>query len=143
MAEPLTEDEKQTLKAAAFGAVYLVSNADPGFFNVLRESFAASAALAGASGLVKEVLTGGPLPKLPKSPPADSAGGGAGRSDTEAFVLSALRRSLAILAAKAPAELENYRSTVANAVDRVAGAADGVSEQESGMIAKVKAALAG
>lgn len=134
MSEPLTEDEKQTLKAAAFGAVYLVSNADhPGIFNVLRESFAASAALAGATGLVKEVLTSGDLPKLPKAPPADEA----------AVVLPALRRSLAILAAKAPQELANYRSTVVEAVDRVAGAARGVSEPESEMIAKVKEALAG
>jgi len=133
MAEPLTEDEKYTLKTAAFGAVYLVSNADPGFFNVIRESFAASDALAGASGLVKEALTGGALPRLPKSPPADVA---------EA-VLPALRRSVAILAAKAPEELAGYRLTVLQAIDRVAGAADGVSERESGMIAKVKEALAG
>jgi hypothetical protein len=134
MGEPLTDDEKQTLKAAAFGAVYLVSNADDaGLFHVLRESFAASAALAGATGLVNEVLTGGPLPKLPKSPPADEA----------EVVLPALRRALVILAAKAPEELESYRSTVVEAVDRVAGAAGGVSARESGMIAKVKEALAG
>jgi hypothetical protein len=133
MAEPLTEDERQTLKTAAFGAVYLVSNADPGFFDVLRESFAASEALAGATGLVKEVLTGGPLPRLPKSPPADVAG----------VVLPALRRSVAILAAKAPEELENYRSTVRNAVDRVAARADGVSEKESAMISTVTEALQG
>jgi hypothetical protein len=143
MAEPLTEDEKQTLKAAAFGAVYLVSNADPGFFNVLRESFAASGALAGATGMVKEVLTTGTLPRLPKSPPADSAGAGAGLPDTAAFVLSALRRSVAILAGKAPEELENYRSTVINAVNRVAATAHGVSEKESAMISTVKEALAG
>ena len=133
MAEPLTEDEKQTLKAAAFGAVYLVSNADPGLFDTLRESYAASAALAGSTGLVKDVLTGGDLPKLPKSPPANEA----------EVVLPALRRSLAILAAKAPEELASYRTTVINAVDRVAGAADGVSGQESAMVAKVKQALAG
>jgi hypothetical protein len=143
MAEPLTEDEKQTLKAAAFGAVYLVSNADPGFFNVLRESFAASGALAGATGVVKEVLTSGTLPRLPKSSTADSADIDASQSDTAAFVLSALRRSVAILAGKAPEELENYRSTVINAVDRVAGAANGVSEKESAMISTVKEALAG
>jgi hypothetical protein len=132
MAEPLTEDEKQTLKAAAFGAVYLVSNADPGFFNVIRESFAASDALAGATGLVKEVLTGGALPRLPKSP-----------ADVAEVVLPALRRSVAILAAKAPEELASYRSTVAEAVDRVAVAADGVSGRESVMMAKVREALAG
>jgi hypothetical protein len=133
MAEPLTEDEKQTLKTAAFGAVYLVANADPGFVNVLRESFAASGALAGATGLVKEALIKGPLPRLPKSPPADVA----------EVVLPALRRSVAILAEKAPDELEPYQSTVLTAVDRVAEAANGVSEKEYAMIARVKEALSG
>ena len=143
MALPLTEDERQTLKTAAFGAVYLVANADPGFFNVLRESFAASGALAGATGPLREVLTKGPLPRLPKSPPADSAGAGAGQSDPIEFVLSALRRSVAILAEKAPDELAEYQSTVIGAVDRVAEAADGVSEKEYAMIARVKEALSG
>jgi hypothetical protein len=151
MGEPLTEDEKQTLKTAAFGAVYLVSNADPGFFNALRESFAASAAIAGTAGLVREALTAGPLPRLPKAPPAHTAGVGAGQSgtagvgagqsDTAEVVLAALRRSVAILAEKAPEELENYQATVVDAVDRVAQAADGVSEPEYAMIARVKEAL--
>jgi hypothetical protein len=132
MAEPLTDDEKQTLKTAAFGAVYLVANADPGFFNVLRESFAASGALADATGLVKEVLTSGTLPRLPK--PSDEVAG---------VVLPALRRSIAILTEKAPAELEDYRSTVIRAVDRVAEASHGVSDKESAMIASVKDALNG
>jgi hypothetical protein len=144
MAEPLTEDERQTLKAAAFGAVHLVSNADPGVFDTIRESFAATSALAGASGLVREVLTGGPVPRLPRTPEADSAGGGGGgQADLAAFVLPALRRSVAILAAKAPQELASYRATVVEAVHLAAGAADGVSTRESEMIAKVKQALAG
>jgi hypothetical protein len=132
MAEPLTEDETQTLKTAAFGAVYLVANADPGFFNVLRESFAASGALADATGLVKEVLTKGPLPRLPQSP-----------DEVVDVVLPALRRSVAILAEKAPDDLERYQATVLNAVDRVAEAAHGVSEKEYAMIARVKEALSG
>jgi hypothetical protein len=133
MGEPLTEDEKQTLKAAAFGAVYLVSNADQGFFSTLRESFAASGALAGASGLVGDLLTRGPLPKLPKSPPVDEA----------EVVLPALRRSVQILAAKLPEELETYRATVTDAVERVAAAVHGVTARESDMVAKIKTALAG
>jgi hypothetical protein len=129
MTDPLTDEEKQTLKAAAFGAVFLVANADPGFFAVLRESFAASDALADSTGLVKEVLTGGALPKLP--------------SDAEGYVLPALRRSVDILSAKAPEELENYRRTVEVAIERVAGAADGVSARETAVIEKVTAALRG
>jgi hypothetical protein len=133
MAQVLTDEEKLTLKTAAFGAVFLVSNAVPGFFSMLRESFAASGALADATGLTKEVLTGPGMPQLPKSSPAE----------VEAAVLPALRRSVAILREKAPAELDNYRSTVMKAVDQVAGAASGVSETERAMIAKVRDALSG
>jgi hypothetical protein len=133
MAEVLTDEERLTLKTAAFGAVFLVSNADPGFFSMLRESFAASGALAGATGLTKEVLTARGMPQLPKSSSAE----------VEAAVLPALRRSVAILREKAPEELENYRSTVVTAVDQVAGAASGVSETERAMIAKVRDALSG
>ena len=148
MAELLNEDETQTMKAAAFGAVFLVANADPGFFNVLRESFAASGALASSRGLVKQVLTTGRLPKLPKSPPNDpgveaSAGAGTGgtSSATKAFVLAALRESVDILAAKVPDELPNFRQTVMDAVDRVASAADGVSDRELAVLAEVREAL--
>jgi hypothetical protein len=131
MAEALTDEEKQTLKTGAFGAVFLVSNADPGFFSTLRESFAASGALTGGTGLVKEVMTTGGLPRLPKDSP----------ELVEAAVLPALRRSVEILAAKAPAELENYRMTVLDAADQVANASQGVSAREAEMLAKVKDAL--
>lgn len=131
MADTLTDDEKQTLKTAAFGAIFLVSNADPGFFSMLRESFAASGALAGGTGLVKEVMTAGALPKLPKDSP----------EQVEAAVLPALRHSVQILTAKAPDELENYRTTVLAAADRVAKASEGVSAHEAAMLAKVREAL--
>ena len=50
-----------TLKTAAFGAVFLVSNADPGPVSMIKESFAASDTISGSSGLVREVLTTGAL----------------------------------------------------------------------------------
>jgi hypothetical protein len=131
MPDPLTDEEKQTLKTAAFGAVFLVSNADPGFFSTLRESFAASGALAGSTGLVKEIMTAGALPRLPKDSP----------ERVEAAVLPALRESVNILTAKAPDELENYRMTVLAAADRVAKASEGVSAHEAAMLAKVRDAL--
>ena len=99
VSEPLTTDERATLKRAAFGAVYLVSNADPGFMAMLRESAAASGAFTDTTGLLNEVLTTGALPKLP-------------RDDPEAAVLPALRESLTILSAKAPDLVDAYRSTV-------------------------------
>jgi hypothetical protein len=131
VSQPLTPDERATLKRAAFGAIYLISNADPGFVAMLRESAAASDALTDASGLVYDVLTTGALPKLPRNDPAK----------VEAVVLPALRQSLAILAAKAPAEVDAYRSTVLAAVERTAAAVHGVNEQEAAMLAKVRDAL--
>ena len=131
MAE-LTDDERNTLKTGAFGAVYLVSNADPGLFSMVRESFAASDAFAGATGLVKDVLTTGELPKLPRDTP----------EAVEALVLPALRRAVAVLTAKSPHDLEQYRSMVISAADRVAKAASGVDPAETAMIAKIKQALA-
>ena len=127
----LTAEEKSTLKTAAFGAVYLVSDADPGFFAMLKESFAASDALAGATGLIREVLTTGPLPRLPRAPVAE----------VEALVLPALERSVAILRDKAPAEVDNYQAAVVTAVEQAAHAAHGVNAREADALAKVKAAV--
>jgi hypothetical protein len=127
----LTAEDRVILKTAAFGAVFLVSNADPGLLSLLRESFAASGALAGATGLVKEVLTTGALPKLPRSSPAEA----------EAIVLPALERSMAILHEKAPQEVENYRVAVVAAVEQTAHASHGVDPREAAMVTKVKAAL--
>ena len=130
VSEPLTSDERATLKRAAFGAVYLVSNADPGFVAMLRESAAASGAFTHTTGLINEVLTTGALPKLPRDNP-------------EAAVIPALRESLTILTAKAPDLVEVYRSTVLAAVERSATAVHGVNDREAAILDKVRAALAG
>ena len=132
MEQRLTDEEKMTLKTGAFGAVFLVSNADPGFVGMLRESFAASGAISDTSGLIKESLTSGPLPKLAASP-----------TEVEAAVLPALRHAVRILGEKAPLEVENYRSAVLGAADQVARAHQGVDEAELAVIAKLRDALAG
>jgi hypothetical protein len=131
MEQRLTDEEKLTLKTGAFGAVFLVSNADPGFIGMLRESFAASGAISGASGLVKEALTEGPLPRLAADSPLA----------VEAGVLPALTRAMGILRARAPQEAENYRATVLAAADQVARAHQGVGAAETAVIEKVRAAL--
>ncbi|MEU5720652.1 hypothetical protein [Micromonospora sp. NPDC047738] len=131
--EPLTEDERLTLRTGAFGAVFLVSNAEPGMLSLVRESFAASGALGGASGVVKEALTAGRLPQLPR----DSA------LEIEATVLPALRRAVEILRAKSPADVETYRSVVLAAAERVAQAHRGKSTSEAAVIDKIRGALAG
>ncbi|WP_121158856.1 hypothetical protein [Micromonospora pisi] len=125
-----------TLKSAAFGAVFLVSNAEPGVLSMVKESFAASNAIAGSTGLVREVLTTGGLPRLSAGSPGELQ-----PAEVEAVALPALRRAVQILSVKAPGELENYRHTVLRAGDEVARASDGVSEAEAAMLDKIRDAL--
>ncbi|WBB72428.1 hypothetical protein O7602_22340 [Micromonospora sp. WMMD1128] len=128
----LTADEQLTLKTGAFGAVFLVSNAVPGVLGMVRESIAASGALADVSGVVKEALTTGPLPQLPR----DS------ELEIEAVVLPALGRAVEILRAKSPGDVEAYRSVVLAAAGRVAQAHRGVEPAEAAAIDKIRTALA-
>ncbi len=130
--ERLTADEQLTLKTGAFGAVFLVSNAVPGVLAMVRESIAASGALADVGGVVKEALTTGPLPQLPR----DSA------LEIESVVLPALGRAVGILRAKSPGDVEAYRSVVLAAADQVAQAHRGVEPAEAAAIEKIRAALA-
>ncbi|RIV40609.1 hypothetical protein D2L64_02990 [Micromonospora radicis] len=133
MGQRLTDEELSTLKTGAFGAVFMVSNADPGVLAMFRESFAAAGAIAEASGVVKEALSGGPLPELPR----DSA------LEVESVVLPALRRAVEILVAKAPEDVAVYRSVVLAAADRTAQAHNGVSPAEAAVIERISAALGG
>ncbi|MGC4898135.1 hypothetical protein ACLQ2Y_02280 [Micromonospora echinospora] len=130
--ERLTADERLTLKTGAFGAVFLVSNAVPGVLAMVRESFAASGALAEVGGVVKEALTTGPLPQLPR----DSA------LEVESVVLPALGRSMEILRGKSPDDVETYRSVVLAAAERVAQAHRGIEPAEAAAIEKITHALA-
>lgn len=129
MTQPLTDDERATLKTAAFGAVFLVSNAEPGALAMIKESIAASNVFADTTGLVRDLLTTGDLPQLPTP------------ADVPAAVLPALRRSVEILRAKAPGELDSYRSAVLRATEEVARAHDGISPIEAAALATVHAAL--
>ena len=123
--------EKQTLRTAAFGAVFLVSSAEPGMMDMVKETFAASKAFAASSPELRDVLKTGGLPKVPKGSPAD----------IERGVLEALQQSTSILQTKGQPELDSFRSAVTTAVDQAAGAAGGTSEAETAAIGKVKAAL--
>lgn len=130
MTQTLTDEERADLKRAAFGAVFLVSDAEPGALSMIKESIAASNAFADSSGLVQEVLTTGALPQLPT-----------GADDVRAAVLPGLRRAVEILRAKAPDEVARYRSTVLDATEEVARAHDGISPNEAAVIASIREAL--
>lgn len=131
MDQQLTDEERQVVKTAAFGAVFLVSNADPGVLDLIKESFAASGAFADSTGLIREVLTGGGLPRLASDSPAD----------VEREVLPALRQAVQILEAKVPVEADRYRATVVAAVEQVGQASAGITEVEAAMIVKIRSAL--
>ncbi len=128
-----SDQERQTLRTAAFGAVFLVSHAEPGLIDMVKESFAASKAFASSSPDLQQLLKSGGIPAMPKGSPAN----------VESSVLTALQQSTAILQAKGQPELDGFRSVVTTAVDQVAEAADGTSPAETAAIGKVKAALAG
>jgi hypothetical protein len=126
-----TDQERETLRTAAFGAIFLVSHADPGFLSTIKESLAGSKALTQASPQLRDLLRSGGLPHMPRGSEAE----------VEASVLSALQQSTAILQAKAPAELDGYRTAVVSACDEVAEASGGVKDTETAAVAKVKTAL--
>jgi hypothetical protein len=127
-----SDQERQTLRTAAFGAVFLVSQADPGLFDVVKESFAGSKAFASAPPELRDLLKSGGIPKVPSGSPGE----------IESGVLAALQSSTSILQSKGQPELDGFRSAVSAAVDQVAAAAGGgPSEAEMAAITKVKAAL--
>jgi hypothetical protein len=64
-------------------------------------------------------------------------------AEIESGTLDALRSSVALLEAKAPDELDAYRSFVLDLARSVAAAAPGGDQAEAGTIAKIEAALAG
>jgi hypothetical protein len=126
-----TDQERETLRTAAFGAVYMVSSAEPGFFDMVKESFAGSKAFAKSPAL-RDVLRSGGLPQMPQGSP----------EQVEQNVLSALSESLEILASKGPDEVRGFQTAVSSAVDEVAKAAGGgPSSKETEAIGKVKAAV--
>jgi hypothetical protein len=126
-----SDQERQTLRSAAFGAVFLVSHAEPGMFDAVKESFAGSKAFAAASPELRDVLKKGGIPKIPGGSP----------TDIESGVLAALTESKQILEGKGQSELDGFRTVVTNAVEQAAAAADDVSPREVAAISKVKTAL--
>ncbi|TWP54212.1 hypothetical protein FKR81_01230 [Lentzea tibetensis] len=123
-----TEEEGRTLRTAVFGAMVLVSTADPGAVD--EESYAGIRATTSLSPDLRAVL-GAAAPVLPEGSAAD----------VEAGVMEALRHSMKILGAKAPAEVEAFPRAVL-AICREVATADGqVAAAEQAVVARVEQAL--
>lgn len=129
---PLTDDEHTLLRRATFGAIALVSKADPGFFATFKESMAGSKALQDAPPAVRDLLSEGSL--LP-TPPTGSG------EEVDEAVLADLRRAVQVLGAKAPGQLSGFRSVVLAAAERVAAADDGVVPAEQHVVDRIREAL--
>lgn len=127
-----TDDERSTLRAAPMHAAAWVSRADRGFFDTFKESFAASKAMKDAPAEVQQLVIGGGLPEMPKGSPTDA----------EARSLELLREAIAILRAKAPQLVEDYRSMVVQSCRDVAAAAGDTSASEQDVLGRVEQALA-
>ena len=109
----LTEDEQKTVRSAALRAGAFVAQAEPGFLDTFKESFAASKAVRAASPEVQKLVTGG-FPEMPSG----------GRDDVDARTLDLLKQAVSILTQKAPQLVEEYKQVVLQSAKDVAAAAD-------------------
>jgi hypothetical protein len=121
-----TDQERDTIRSAAFGAMTLVSAADPGFFAMFKESMAGAKALASAPQPLQGLLKSGGMPSAPKD---------------KTSVLTALQQSKQILSSKSPEDLAAFQNVITTACNEVAKANDGVNEAETSAINEVRAAI--
>ena len=128
----LTENERKTVRSAALRAGALVAQAEPGFFDTFKESFAASKAVKAASPEVQKLVTGG-FPEMPSG----------GNDQVTARTLELLKQAVGILRQKAPQLVEEYRQVVLQSAKDVAAAADDTSQQETAAVDQIERALAG
>ena len=127
-----TDAEHRTLRSAAMLASAWVSRAEKGMFDSIKESFAASKAIAGSPPEVAALVGKGGFPEMPKGTPAD----------VEARTLALLGEAASLLQAKAPQLVDGYRARVLHSCRDAAAAADDTSPNETAVIAKGDAALA-
>lgn len=123
-----TEVEGQTLRTAVFGAMVLVSTADPGAVD--EESYAGIRAMSLLSDDLRAVVAAAP-PALPKG----------SASDVEAGVLAALRSAVGIINAHEPRDVPIFRAAVTEMCRSVAGADGEVASAEREMVTRVVEAL--
>ncbi len=136
MSETLSENEIETLRKGALGAGLLVSVSDRGFFDTFKEAGTLAKHVAAARGDSQSAV----IRRI-----AEGRGVGFGvttsPNEIESETLAALRSSQQVLQAKAPDEVEAYRSFVLELAKSVSAAAPGGDQAESDAIGKIEAAL--
>ncbi|MDV3220779.1 hypothetical protein [Intrasporangium sp.] len=129
----LTDEDQDLVRSAAIMAGALVSQAESGFFDTFRESFAASKAVRDAPAQIRDLLAQGGLPSMPRA---------GSREELAEATLDMVRRAVDILRAKAPDLVDAYRATVLDSCRDVAAAADDTSATESAALSSIEQALA-
>lgn len=129
----LMDEDRDLVRSAAIMAAALVSQAESGFIDTFRESFAASKAVKTAPPAIRDLFVQGGLPSMPRA---------GSREELEATTLDRLRQAMSTLRAQAPDLVESYRATVLQSCRDVAAAADDTSANESQVMARVEQALA-
>jgi hypothetical protein len=130
-----TEQEWEQLRKGATGAGLLVSVSDRSFFDSFKEAGSLAKHLAGGrsgeSELVREL--------------AGERGSGFGvrssPAEIETETLGAIRDAVSTLQAKAPDEVDAYRSFVLDVAEAVGKAAGGGEAAEAATIEKIRGAL--
>ncbi|OUC98743.1 hypothetical protein [Streptosporangium minutum] len=131
MSVTLTDQDKLTLRTAAWGAVSLMSAAGVAD-SAHKVATHGSIALTSATGLVGHVLT-----KAPKG-----VKWGRSTADLADQVLPALTAAMILLKEQAPAEADNFRGTVVVAIEAAARTHQGEpSPTLAAMIRKITEAL--
>jgi hypothetical protein len=130
-----TEEEWDQLRKGATGAGLLVSVSDRSFFDSFKEAGSLAKHLAGGrsgeSELIREL--------------SSERGTGFGMTSTpqeiESETIEALGSAVKILEAKAPDEVDAYRSFVLELAEKVGKAAGGGEEAEAATVEKIRSAL--
>ena len=130
-----TEEEWEQLRQGATGAGLLVATSDRGFFDTFKEASSLAKYMTGSrddqSQLVRDL--------------AAERGTGFGvvatPGEVEPGAVEAVRAGMQTLRAKAPDEVEAYRTFVLDLAESVAKAAGGGDEAEAATIEKLRAAL--
>ena len=133
-----SENEWETLHKGVTGAGFLVAVSDRGFFDTFKEAGALARHLreareSGSSELIRELAE------------TRSTGFGITESPTEieTETLDALRNAIQTLQARAPDEVDAYRSFVLEVAESVGNAAGGGETAESAALEKIRSAVDG
>ena len=131
-----TEQEWEALRKGVSGAGMLVSLSDRDFTDTFGEAgalakYVSGQTVASSSPLVRDLAHGG----------AAGFGLTASPEKVRTETMAALTSSIATLTAKAPDELDAYRSLVVGVAEAVAQAKSGEAPVEASMIQEIKATL--